>query len=282
MKNKIIRAVTDHFKEDPLRVYRVARFSAKFGFSVEPETIKMMETLKDELKTISAERVFTEFSKALISERPSIFFDVLRSSKVLDIHFKEVYDLIGAEQPAEYHPEGDAYNHTMIVLDKVAKFTEGYEENRKLEIRFGALVHDFGKGLTPKEEYPHHYLHEQRGVQAVAVFGKKLKIPNRLIKCGKTSCMEHMRGGIFYKMKPGKKVDFLERVDKSLLGLDGLQLIVRADNKDCRQFVELGRACLDEIDGNFIRNKYGLREGVEFGEKLHQERTLWMKRHTEN
>ena len=279
LKEKKIRAVTNHFKEDPLRVYRVARFAAKLQFMAEEETIKMMNSLKEELSTVSPERVYTEFSKALLAERPSIFFNVLRESKVLDVHFKEIEKLIGAEQPKKYHPEGDAYNHTMQVLDKVAEFTKKYSPERKLEIRFGALVHDIGKGETPKEEYPHHYLHEVRGVEITSKFGKKLKVPNRLIKCGKTACREHMRGGIFYKMKPSKKVEFLERIEKSILGIDGLQLIVKADNKDCTDFETLGRKCIDEVNGNYIREKYRLKEGIEFGRKLHEERDLWMKKY---
>ena len=236
IKNRRIRAVTEHFKEDPLRVYRVARFAAKFQFEVENNTIEMMKSLKEELNEISVERVYTELSKALLSSKPSIFFEVLKKSKVLDVHFKEINDLIGAEQPVKYHPEGDAFNHTMIVLDKASELTKKYDENRKLEIRFAALVHDLGKGETPKEEYPHHYLHEKRGVELVKNMGNRLKIPNRLINCGKVSCREHMRGGIFDKMKPSKKVEFIERVAKSVLGLDGLQIIVKADSKNSSNF----------------------------------------------
>ena len=278
LKNRIIRATTNAFKEDPLRVYRVARFAAKFEFSVDKNTIEMMKELKNELNSISEERVYTEFSKALLTNKPSIFFDVLRKSNVLDVHFKCIFKLIGAEQPEQYHPEGDAYNHTLIVLDEVAKATQKYENERKLEIRFGALVHDLGKGETPKEEYPHHYLHEKRGVEVVKRFGKDLKIPNRLIKCGRTSCREHMRGGIFSKMKPSKKVVFIERIDKSILGLDGLQIIINADNKDAENFETIGKKCLEEINGEYIKQKYGINEGIEFGNKLHQERVNWMKK----
>ena len=277
LKEKRIRAVTEHFKEDPLRIYRVARFAAKFIFDVDDNTIKMMKDIKQELNSISVERVYMEFSKALLLEKPSIFFDVLRKSNVLDVHFKEIYNLIGAEQPIKYHPEGDAYNHTMIVLDKVAKLTKKYYDERKLEIRFGALVHDIGKGETPKEEYPHHYMHEARGADIVKRMGNSLKLPNRLIKCGKTACKEHMRGGIFYKMTPQKKVSFIERVDKSILGLDGLQIIVKADSPESKEFESVGRKCLEEIDGEYIKNKYDLKEGIEFGKKIHEERVLWLK-----
>ena len=285
LKNKIIKATTNHFKEDPLRVYRVARFAAKLGFEVEDETIKQMNELKEELNTLSKERVFTEFSKALEADKPSIFFEVLKKADVLDIHFKEIKDLIGVKQPVKYHPEGDAYNHTMLVLDMASDMTSNFELNRKLEIRFSALVHDLGKGLTPKEQYPHHYGHEDSGVELVKKFAYKINAPNSWIKCGKTSCKEHMRGGIFYKMKPSKKVEFIERVDKSLLGLDGLQIIVISDktsggretNKEEINFEEIGKLCLNEINGEYIKNKYTLKPSIEFGDKLHEERVKWMK-----
>ena len=281
LKNKTIRAVTNAFKEDPLRVYRVARFTAKYGFEVDKNTIEMMKELKQELNSISEERVYTEFSKALLTERPSKFFNVLIEANLLDVHFKCISNLIGAEQPAKYHPEGDAYNHTLIVLDKVAEATKNYTEERKLEIIFGALVHDLGKGETPKEEYPHHYMHEKRGVEVVKKFGNDLKIPNRLIKCGKTACREHMRGGLFNKMKTSKKVEFIERVDESILGLDGLQIIVNADSKDAVDFEKIGKRCLTEINGDFIKQKYGITEGIQFGNRLHEERVIWMKKDLE-
>ena len=287
LKNKVIKATTEHFKEDPLRVYRVARFAAQLGFEVEKETINQMRKLKSELNSLSSERVFAELSKALNTKNPSIFFEVLRNSDVLDVHFKEIRDLIGAEQPPKYHPEGDAYNHTMLVLDMAAELTEHLEENRKLEIRFSALVHDLGKGVTPKEEYPHHYGHENSGAELVGKFGNKIKAPNNWIKCGKTACREHMRGGIFYKMKPATKVEFIERVDKSLLGLDGLQIVVicdktsggRPSSKDDISFQYIGKKCLNEIDGEYIQSKYGLNPGVEFGNKLHEERIRWMNQY---
>ena len=287
LKNKIIRATTKHFKEDPLRVYRVARFSAQLGFDVENETINQMMKLKSELNSLSSERVFTELRKALATEKPSIFFEILRKANVLDVHFKEIQNLIGVEQPPKYHPEGDAYNHTMLVLDMASDLTKDYEEERKLEIRFSTLVHDLGKGVTPKEQYPHHYGHEDAGVDLVGKFGNNIKAPNNWIKCGKTACKEHMRGGIFYKMKPSTKVDFIERVDKSLLGLDGLQIVVISDkisggrltDVNDINFEKIGKMCLDEINGDYIQNKFGLKPGIQFGNKLHEERIKWMKEH---
>ena len=285
IENKIIKATTKAFKEDPLRVYRVARFAAQLGFKVEKQTIEQMTELKNELDTLSGERVFEELKKALNTSKPSIFFGVLRKTGVLDIHFKEINNLIGAEQPVQYHPEGDAYNHTMLVLDKSAELTEEYPINRKLEIRFSALVHDLGKGTTPKEEYPHHYGHEERGEKLVEQLGHRIKIPNNWIKCGKTACIEHMRGGIFYKMKPAKKVEFIERVSKSLLGLDGLQIVVISDKTSGGRsyqleeidFETIGNECLNKINGKYIQKKYGLKPGIQLGNKLHEERIIYIK-----
>ena len=281
IKNKKIKAVSKEFKEDPLRVYRVARFATELEFEVEEKTLKMMNSLKGELLTLSKERVFEELRKALRANKPSIFFEVLKQAEVLDVHFKEVYDLIGALQPEKYHPEGDSYNHTMIALDNAAKITEDEK------IRFCALVHDLGKGRTPKEMYPHHYGHEERGIEPLKELSKRIGIPNLWKECGVTAIKEHMKGGIFSKMTIPKKVSFLERVSKSKLGLEGLQKVVYSDrarngeenieNQEYN-FANLGKKMLEEIDGKFIKQKYkNIKLGKEFGQKLHEERINWLK-----
>ena len=279
IQNKIIRATTDSFIEDPLRVYRVARFASELNFAVEENTIKMMKKIKKELKTLSPERVFTEFRKALKSDKPSVFFEVLKKANVLDVHFKEIYDLIGQTQPVEYHPEGDSYNHTMIVVDKSAILTDN------VEIRFSALVHDLGKGITPKEMLPHHYGHDKNGVKLVENLGNRLKIPNSWIKCGKVSAKEHMLGGIFNRMTPKKQVDFITRVNKSLLGLDGLRIVVICDrwrNEDEPtdvNFHKIGKECISKINGRYIEEKYKIKDREKVGELLRQERIKWIKEH---
>lgn len=274
IKNKTIRATSNSFVEDPLRVYRVARFAAQLEFNVEENTIKLMKRLGSELNTLSKERVFEEFRKALKTNKPSIFFEILKKADVLQIHFKEIYNLIGAKQPEKYHPEGDAYNHTMEVIDRVSKQTD------KLEIRFSALVHDLGKGLTPKEMYPHHYGHDKNGVEAVRKFSNRIGVPNSWKKCGKTSAKEHMLGGIFWQMTPAKQVDFLDRVNKSILGLEGLQIIVDADknNKEGKKFSLLKYQILEKINGEYIKEKYNLQQGTKLKEKLREERIKEIKK----
>ena len=223
IQEKTLKAVTEKFKEDPLRVYRVARFAAELEFEVEKRTLDLMCELREELSSLSKERVFVELRKALNTNKPSIFFEVLRQANVLDVHFKEIYDLIGALQPIEYHPEGDAYNHTMIAVDVCAKITKDEI------IRFSTLVHDLGKGRTPKEMYPHHYGHDIGGVEPLKELAQRIGIPREWKSCGMTSVKEHMKGGYFYYMSIPKQVSFIERVVKSKLGLKGLQYVVYSD-----------------------------------------------------
>ena len=275
LEKGILRAIGSHFKEDSLRVYRVARFSSTLGFSVDNETISMMKGLKSELKFLSKERVFEEFRKALASEKPSLFFSVLRDAEVLDVHFKPIYKLIGALQPEKYHPEGDSYNHTMICLDRSCEMTTD------LKVRFSVLVHDLGKGETKTQEYPHHYGHEERGVEVVKKFCDYLKMPTAWKKCGIVAAREHMRGGIFNRMKPSKKVEFIERVDKSILGLEGLQIVVDCDKggraENDLDFAAIGKKCLDTVTASDVAKKYDLKPGMLLGKKLHEERVVWMK-----
>lgn len=283
LENKIIRATSSRFSEDPLRVYRVARIASSLNFIVSRKTLNMMNKLKDELLTLSKERVFAEFRKALETDKPSIFFKVLRDAEVLDVHFKEVYDLIGAIQPIKYHPEGDSYNHTMLALDNSAKLT------KDVKVRFCTLVHDLGKGRTPKEMFPHHYNHEQRGQEPLRNLCKMLGTPNDWKKMGITAVLEHMKGGIFPQMTIAKKVSFIEKIDKSSLGLKGLQIVVYSDrcrNADSSKeeikdekydFYKIGNKMLKTIDGEYIKKKFNLKPGIEFGKKLHEERVKWLK-----
>lgn len=276
-ENKIIRATSQSFKEDPLRVYRVARFASKFNFSVDSDTIRLMNSIKSELKYLSVERVFEEFRKAINTDYPHIFFEVLKKANLLDIHFIEIYKLIGAIQPEQYHPEGDSYNHTILALKMAASITKDEK------IRFSALVHDLGKGLTPPSEYPHHINHDVRGVKQVQNFGNRLKMPNSWIRCGVVAAREHMKGGIFYKMTPKKQVDFIERIDKTILGLAGLEIVVESD-RNCRgtkiekiRFAELGKKVINNINGTDIMKKYNLSPGIKLKEKIHEERVKYLK-----
>lgn len=283
IKNKVIKATSKAFVEDPLRTYRVARFASELGFEVEENTINLMRKTKNELNSLSPERIFIELRKALNTSKPSAFFEILKKAEVLDVHFREIYNLIGALQPEEYHPEGDAYNHTMQVIDYAAQITN------KEEVIFAALVHDLGKGITPKEEYPHHFHHEINGVPLVYQLGKRLKLSNIWMKCGESACREHMKAGMFWKMAPAKKLNFIEGASRTNLGLEGIEIIAKADklsnnrnSGDTINFASIGSRCLKEINGKYIAEKYNISEGIEFGRLLRLERIAWIRNISEN
>ena len=146
IKNRRIKHVDDKtFTEDSLRVFRAAQFAARFGFDVAPETKKLMSTL--DLSELPRERVNEEMKKAMTkSEKPSIFFDVLKETNQLDVWFPEVKRLINSPQNEHYHPEGDTYVHTMMVIDNLAKVKKNTE--KPYELILGGLCHDFGKPAT--------------------------------------------------------------------------------------------------------------------------------------
>ena len=244
IERQIIRATSEAFVEDPLRTYRVARFASQLDFRIEPNTFALMHKTKNELNTLSPERVFVELEKALQSSKPSVFFETLRQANVLNIHFPEVQNLIGVIQPVLYHPEGDAYNHTIQVIDKMAQVTH------EPHIIFAGLVHDLGKALTPLEERPRHIGHEERGIEPVKNLCTRLKLPTKYQKAGVTACVEHMKAGLYNEMRTAKKVDFIERLSKSALTLEGIEILANADNTKNTQieFAKIGKEMLEKIN----------------------------------
>ena len=278
IKNKVIRATSDAFSEDPLRAYRAARLACKLEFSVDETTINKIKGIKTELAELSAERVFDELRKALSYKKPSIFFEVLRKSDILDVHFVEIKKLIGVEQPVKYHPEGDAYNHTMLALDRCAQNTTD------VKTRFAALVHDLGKGITPADEYPHHINHDINGVKEVINLCNRLKVPNEWKSYGTVAAREHMRAGIFDRMTPNKQVTFIEQIYKTAIGLEGMEQVVEAD-RNCRgdangkvEFAKLGERLIKEVNGDKVKAQFSMESGVKLKEKIHEQRVETLKK----
>ncbi|NCN43540.1 MAG: multifunctional CCA addition/repair protein [Piscirickettsiaceae bacterium CG_4_9_14_3_um_filter_43_564] len=175
---KKLRHVSDAFSEDPLRVLRVCRFAAKlapFDFVIAPETHQLMCDMVNsgELSALTPERVWQEVVKALKTEMPSRFFVQLDSVGALAVLFPELAALKGVEQPLKHHPEGDVWVHSMMVLDAAAKLSD------KGMVRWAALMHDLGKGLTPKTRWPKHSGHEQVGVPLVSALSERYRIPKK-------------------------------------------------------------------------------------------------------
>lgn len=178
LDNKVLRHTSDAFVEDPVRVLRLARFRARFGseWTVAPETVALVSSMakKGVLNELTAERVWKELSRALMEPHARLFFDTLLECDALHVLFPEVYRLKTALEARRWHPEGDAYEHTMLVL------TQAVENNFDLETRVACLVHDFGKGLTPRDQLPKHHGHEMTGVKVAKDFCDRLTVPSKV------------------------------------------------------------------------------------------------------
>lgn len=220
-----LRAISEAFGEDPLRVYRVARFAATLGFEVEAGTVEAMRHLVPELGSLSTERVVLEFWAAMWSQRPSRFFETLAAAGALSVHFKEIADLQGVEQPAEHHPEGDAFAHSMLVLDEAA------DQTQSVAVRFAALVHDLGKAATPRDEWPWHRGHDARGVPLVASLGRRLGLAHGIVRAGQIAAKRHMVLHHVERLRGVTMVDILKEAERSALGVEGLAIVVDADSR---------------------------------------------------
>jgi tRNA nucleotidyltransferase (CCA-adding enzyme) len=174
LKRGILRHVSPAFAEDPLRVLRVARFAARFGFHVASETNELMGEMvrSGEVDYLVPERVWKELERALGEPRPARFFQVLRGCGALAKLFPELDRLFGIPQPRQHHPEIDVGVHTLLVLERAARL--GADPCT----RFSALTHDLGKGLTPPEEWPRHLGHEEQGIALVNEICGRLHAPN--------------------------------------------------------------------------------------------------------
>jgi len=174
----VLRAVSaDTFVEDSLRVLRAAQFAARFEFRVEPETATLCRTV--ELSDLPAERIWGEMEKLLLrASHPSIGLGWLQALGVLDQLFPEIKALIDVPQDPEWHPEGDVFVHTRLVVDRARELIDDLPYPRQVTVMLAALSHDFGKPATT--EFVDGRLrsrgHEEAGVEPTLSFLERLNL----------------------------------------------------------------------------------------------------------
>jgi tRNA nucleotidyltransferase (CCA-adding enzyme) len=211
IQSRLLRHVSPAFVEDPVRVLRVARFAARFaslGFRIAPETLELMRRMVDagEIDALVAERVWAETAKALAEKTPAEFFRVLRDCGALRIVYPELDALFGVPQPPQWHPEIDTGLHTLMVLEAAAALTPD------ICVRFAALVHDLGKGATPRSEWPKHYGHEHRSVELIETMCARLRVPGPHRELAVLVARYH---GIVHKVSELKASTLLEMLEKT-------------------------------------------------------------------
>lgn len=212
LEARLLRHVSDAFGEDPLRVLRVARFAARFatqGFTVAPETSALMQKMAEsgELASLTAERVWKETEKALQSQSPQVYFQVLRDCGALKVLFHEIDALFGVPAPEKWHPEIDTGVHTLMTLAIAAQLSP------EVDIRFSALCHDLGKGITPQELWPHHYGHGPAGVRLVEALCQRLRVPNPVRELARLVAEYHDLIHTVNKLRPETLLKLFDAID---------------------------------------------------------------------
>ena len=210
LHERVLRHVTDSFREDPVRILRVARFAARFtDFTVAPKTMQLMREMVEhgEVNHLVPERVWQELARGLMEEKPSRMFEVLRDCGALQVLLPEVARLWGVPQRADYHPEVDTGVHLMMVLDMAARLSA------PLTVRFACLAHDLGKGTTPADVLPRHIDHETRSAELLKDVAERLRVP---VDCRETADVVAREHGHIHRsqdLSAAALVRLLERCD---------------------------------------------------------------------
>jgi tRNA nucleotidyltransferase (CCA-adding enzyme) len=184
----VLRHVSEAFAEDPVRILRLARFAARWpAFRVAPETAALCAQMVEagEADALVPERVWQELSRGLLEAQPSRMFAVLRACGTLARLLPEVDRLWGVPQPEAHHPEIDTGVHLMLVLDMAARL------QAPLPVRWACLVHDLGKGTTPRDEWPRHIAHEARSVKLAEQVAERWRVPADCRELGAIVAREH-------------------------------------------------------------------------------------------
>jgi tRNA nucleotidyltransferase (CCA-adding enzyme) len=247
IKDKVLRHVSPAFAEDPLRVLRVAKFAARFaklGFTVAPETQKLMNDIvhSGEIDALVRERVWQEIEQAMGGPAPDVFIRVLRDCGALKLILPEVDRLFGVPQPAKYHPEVDTGLHTLLCLQQAAMLTDDPV------VRYAVLVHDVGKGVTDKGKWPSHYAHETLGLPLQADISKRLHVPNEFSKLAALVCEHHTKLHRIKELRPATLLKLIEALD-GFRRPERVQKFLLACEADAK-----GRTGLEERD--YPQNEY--------------------------
>ena len=207
---RVFRHVSPSFAEDPVRILRLARFAARFaGFTVAPETLTLMRSMVEagEVDALVPERVWQEIARGLMEATPSRMLEVLRDCGALARLMPELDALWGVPQPAAHHPEIDTGAHMLLVIDYAAG--RGFA----LPVRFAALMHDLGKGVTPPEAWPSHHGHEGMGTRLIETLCKRLKVPTDCRELAIMTAREHGNVSRAMILRANTIVTLFERCD---------------------------------------------------------------------
>jgi len=253
-----LRHVSTAFNEDPLRVLRVARFAARFAhlnFRIADETQALMREMavSGELAHLTAERVWKETEKALLTRNPQVYFQVLRDCGALQVLFPEIDNLYGIPAPIKWHPEIDTGIHALMTLAMSAALSD------QLDVRFATLFHDVGKALTPAEKWPSHHGHGLAGVPIVEALCQRLRVPNQVRDLALVVTEFHDVVHTIERQPADALIALFDRID-AWRKPDRVEKMALTSEADAR-----GRAGLESMtypQGDYLRQAFALAQAV--------------------
>lgn len=252
LKNKLLRPASARaLHDDPARAFRAARFAATLpGLQVHEESYAQMRALgPKDFQDIAAERIARETLKACLGMTPGSYLEVLSKGDCLKFWFA---DFAQAEHipagPQKYHGDESVLSHTVNIMNSVAALAgAATKQDRQIAV-WMALCHDLGKTTTPADMLPKHINHEARGAELALELGQRLTMPKRFMTAGVLAAQEHMKGGIYFSLRPGTKVDLLMRLASTrLLVPFGLLCAADSGNHDLPAAMQRDLDCILKV-----------------------------------
>ncbi len=206
---RLIRAIGDpaqRFREDRLRLLRAVRFAARLGFEIEPQTFAAIQRLSGLIHSVSGERVRDEFSRILTEGGARRGFELLDSTGLLAEVLPEISAMKGVGQPPEFHPEGDVWTHTLIMLEGLCE--------PSVALAWGVLLHDVGKPATFRvAERIRFDGHVEKGIEIAHLILNRLRFPHQVMEEVEALIANHMKFKDVPRMKESTLKRFLRMPD---------------------------------------------------------------------
>jgi putative nucleotidyltransferase with HDIG domain len=222
IERAVIRCIGEprqRFSEDKLRLLRAVRFAANLGFEIEPETFAVVRDMAGQISIVSAERIREELIKIFTRANAGRGLELLDVTGLLRELLPEVAAMRGVEQPPEFHPEGDVFTHTKMMLDLMSgdagpsEMVSHVETASRIVLAFAVLLHDVGKPPT-FERAPDRIRfneHDKVGAELTERIMRRLRFPNETIEKAVICVAEHMRFQFVREMRPAKLKRILAR-----------------------------------------------------------------------
>ena len=247
IQRRVVRAIEDphaRFLEDKLRMLRAIRFAVSLDYTIEPETFAAIRQLAPQITSVSVERIRDELLKILISPRPAQGIQLLDETGLLEHVLPEVLTMKGVQQPEEFHPEGDVFTHTLLMLQKM--------RSPSSELAMGVLLHDIGKPATySKTDRIRFNDHAHVGAEIVEELCLRFKFSTKATEKIVTLVKEHMKFFDVERMKKSTLKRFLRQEHfADLLELHRLDCLGSNGNLQAYQYCQ---AKLEEFRQESIR-----------------------------